>query len=349
MHPPEKILVIRNDKIGDFMLAWPALSLLKKQYPDAEITALVPGYTAPLAEQCEWIDKILLDEKKPSFLTDISSLAKKIKNNRYDVSISLFSETRTSLALFLAGVSTRIGPATKFAQIFLNKKLRQKRSQSIKPEYEYNTDLIRYFISNNRDVVATPQDPPFLAFDRTEITALQKEFRDQYSIAENCKLVFIHPGTGGSAVNLSLEQYTELAHIINRNNDIYFVITAGPDELEYAENLSGLIEDTDHHLHHSASGIIDFSKLINICDVFISGSTGPLHIAGALDVCTAAFYPARQSATPLRWQTINVEQHRLSFSPDKYTGEQDMQTINIPDSARAIVDKFITVDDEVMD
>ena len=64
MNTPKKILVIRNDKLGDFMLAWPAFSLLKKQYPDAEITALVPEYTAPLAEQCEWIDKVLIDKKE---------------------------------------------------------------------------------------------------------------------------------------------------------------------------------------------------------------------------------------------------------------------------------------------
>ena len=60
-----KILIIRNDKLGDFMLAWPAIALLKKQFPDAEITALVPEYTASIAEQCQWIDKVLIDNKMP--------------------------------------------------------------------------------------------------------------------------------------------------------------------------------------------------------------------------------------------------------------------------------------------
>ena len=92
MNTPKKILVIRNDKLGDFMLAWPAFSLLKTQYPYAEITALVPEYTAPLAEQCEWIDKVLIDKKEKSFIKDVLSLTKKIKINHYDASISLFSE-----------------------------------------------------------------------------------------------------------------------------------------------------------------------------------------------------------------------------------------------------------------
>ena len=78
MNPSKKILVIRNDKIGDFMLSWPAFALLKKQYPDAEVTALVPKYTVALAEQCRWIDTILIDDKQVGFIKDILTLTKKI-------------------------------------------------------------------------------------------------------------------------------------------------------------------------------------------------------------------------------------------------------------------------------
>ena len=46
----KKILVIRNDKIGDFMLAWPSFAMLKESMPDCHITALVPNYTVQLAQ-----------------------------------------------------------------------------------------------------------------------------------------------------------------------------------------------------------------------------------------------------------------------------------------------------------
>ena len=117
---PYNVLIIRNDKLGDFMLAWPAFSLLKQQYPDCRLTALVPEYTALMAEQCEWIDDVLIDDKQSSFISDILHLSRNIKKQQFDVSISLFSEARTSISLWLAGVKTRIGPATKLAQIFLN-------------------------------------------------------------------------------------------------------------------------------------------------------------------------------------------------------------------------------------
>ena len=36
----EKILVIRNDKLGDFMQAWPAFAMLKLSNPSLKLTAL---------------------------------------------------------------------------------------------------------------------------------------------------------------------------------------------------------------------------------------------------------------------------------------------------------------------
>mgnify|MGYP001826751410 FL=1 len=337
---PNKILVIRNDKLGDFMLAWPVFSLLKQQYPDCKLTALVPEYTAPMAEQCEWIDEILIDDKKSSFIKDIVSLSSNIKKHRFDASISLFSETRTSAALWFAGVKTRVGPATKVAQIFLNNALKQRRSRSSKPEYEYNLDLARHYIELNGGDASIQPSPPYLHFDEEQIQKLKNDFYRLNGVAENEKMVIIHPGTGGSAINLSLEQYATLAKDIAARSKVYFVITAGPGELDKAESLSELLENVNHIVYQSTTSIVDFCHFINTCDLFISGSTGPLHIAVALNVNTAAFYPARKSATSLRWETLNEADKRISFSPEMYTGENDMQQINIDQAADAITNKF---------
>ncbi|MDT8453124.1 MAG: lipopolysaccharide heptosyltransferase family protein, partial [Gammaproteobacteria bacterium] len=83
-------------------------------------------------------------------------------------------------------------------------------------------------------------------------------------------------------------------------------------------------------------GIVAFTKTCAIASAFISGSTGTLHVAGALDIPTVAFYPARKSATALRWKTTNQSSRRLSFSPETYSSENDMASINIVNSADKI-------------
>ena len=79
-----RILVIRNDKLGDFMLAWPALALLKKSLPLAKITVLVPAYTRELASACPWVDEVLLDPQ---------ALNQATKKN-FDAVLTLFSTGR---------------------------------------------------------------------------------------------------------------------------------------------------------------------------------------------------------------------------------------------------------------
>ena len=337
MKKAQKILVIRNDKLGDFMLAWPALSLLKTQYPNSRITALVPSYTEPMAELCPWIDEILLDEQHGSLFSDISTLSKKFRQHDFDASISLFTETRTAAATFLAGIPQRIAPATKLAQIFSNECLRQRRSKSSKAEHEYNTDLVRYFIELQGDFPVPPQQPPYLKFDSTIINDIRTQYIKEHKVKNGSRLIIVHPGTGGSAINLSVEQYAELITCLSEKIDTHFIITAGPGEDETAETLSSLLPGISHDIYISTQGIVKFSQFIAISDLFISGSTGTLHIAGTLDIPTVAFYPARKSATPLRWQTLNQANRRIAFSPEKYTGENDMQTIKPIQCAQQII------------
>lgn len=332
----QNILVIRNDKLGDFMLAWPGLSLLKKQYPDCRITVLVPSYTRPIAEICPWIDYVITDDDHNGTLADARQLARKLRKFNFDASISLFSQLRTSLALWLARIPARYGPATKLAQLFLNRRLRQKRSLSQKPEYEYNADLVRHYIISRGDNPVTMQEPPYLKFNLDEIAELRQSYLYDHSIEQDRKLVFVHTGSGGSAINLSLQQFADLATLIDKSHRVHFVLTAGPDELDNASSLSKLIPGTSHSIYHSTTGLVSFSRFISICDLFISGSTGPLHIAGTLNVATAAFYPARRSATSLRWQTLNDANKRLAFMPAQFTGKNDMQTIDMASCARDI-------------
>jgi ADP-heptose:LPS heptosyltransferase len=332
-----KVLIIRNDKLGDFMLAWPAFSLIKQQYPDAEITALVPAYTQPMAKLCPWIDDVIIDDQHKSILADAVYLSRKFHEHGFDASISLYSEMRTTLALWLAHIPERYGPATKLAQIFLNHRLRQKRSSSSKPEYEYNADLARFYIADRGEPPQPLQGPPYLAFATDDIKQLEQHYRQQHNINPESKLVLLHAGSGGSAINMSPEQFAVLASQLTTLSLAHIVLTAGPGEEDTAKALSGLMPDVPHSIYYSTEGLESFSRFISIADLFISGSTGPLHIAGALNIPIAAFYPARRSATSLRWQTLSAQDRRLAFSPEKYSGDQDMQTINIDDAARKII------------
>ncbi|EKO3486913.1 glycosyltransferase family 9 protein [Vibrio fluvialis] len=323
----KKLLVIRNDKIGDFMLAWPSFAMLKASLPECHITALVPRYTAPLAELCPWIDAVMIDPTEKAEKSAQHSLIADIKSQRFDASINLFSTTYNALLVWKAGIRYRLAPATKLAQVFYNKRIKQKRSQSAKPEYEYNLDLIRAFLQDIGQRVVEPH-PPYLAFDQQTLALQRDKLADSLGLDSRLPWVLVHAGSGGSANNLTLEQYAEL--ILGLEGHHQVVLTAGPGEEAQASSLKTLIEQRGGQaaLYDNNDGLVDFTRSIACAQLFIAGSTGPLHIAAALDVPTIGFFPAKRSATPLRWRPLNSAGRHLAFCPPQAQDKESQENMS---------------------
>ncbi len=334
-----KILVVRNDKLGDFMLAWPSFQALKLAFPNSRLVALVPNYTRPIAELCPWIDETLIDPTEAAGKEGFNRLLKQVKAQKFDLMLTLFSTTRIGWLGLRAGIPLRWAPATKLAQVFYNRRLKQKRSQSKQPEYAYNLDLVQAAIEGCGERYVVPQGP-YLSVDPGLRAELRQVFLAQHKLKPDTRLIFIHSGHGGSANNLSLAQYAELAAKVARP-DSCFVLTAGPGELEATQELAALLdaEGVQLRVFSSTEGLQSFAQHLALADLFIAGSTGTLHIAGALDRPTVGFYPNRRSSTPLRWRTLNGEGRTLAFTPPADI-EKDMSCVDI-DAAAAGIRVFV--------
>ncbi|MDR9437531.1 MAG: glycosyltransferase family 9 protein [Thiohalophilus sp.] len=323
------------------MLSLPVFKLLKQALPGCTLHALVPGYTRDIALACDAIDDVVIDPGKQAPYAQQSQLLTTIKQQKYDGVITLFSTSRIALLLWLARIPYRLAPATKLAQIFYNHRLVQRRSYSLKPEYRYNLDLAVHYLQHHNITPDVEPAPPYLQFPRNCVVEQKQAFLKACNIDGDPELVIVHPGSGGSANNLSLEQYARLIHRLNLDDNYHLVITAGPGEYPVAESLSMLLEGIPHSIYDSQQGLVNFAQFLQNAALFISGSTGPLHIAGALDRPTAAFYPRKRSSTALRWQTLSREARRLGFMPPEQAEAEDMQSIDIEAAANLIAEKLL--------
>ncbi|MBL1376137.1 glycosyltransferase family 9 protein [Zobellella iuensis] len=331
----KRVLVVRNDKIGDFMLAWPAFAMLKASL-GCEVVALVPSYTRELAELCPSIDRVLLDPGKQAPPAAQAELLAQLKTERFDAVICLFSNFRNAKLMWQAGIPQRWAPATKLAQVLYNHRVTQRRSRSAKPEYEYNLDLVRAFLRHH-GVAAVEPAPPYLRFEAAELAAFRASLSAALGLAAERPWLLVHAGSGGSANNLSAGQYAQLIRqLCGQFPDAQPVLTAGPGEAALAERVAaetgvGAVVARDLPLPA-------FCRLLACGSLFVAGSTGPLHIAAALDVPTVGFFPLRRSATPLRWRPLNSEGRHLAFHPPGEAGEQveDMSRVEIGAVAAAV-------------
>ncbi|HDX1179050.1 TPA: glycosyltransferase family 9 protein [Pasteurella multocida] len=319
----QKLLVVRNDKLGDFMLAWPAFAMLKQSNPSLKLTALVPTYTADLARLCPYLDDVIIDAGKKADKADQLKTLQAIKAAKFDAAINFFSDKYNALLVWKAGIPFRLAPATKLIQFLYNHRITQRRSKSLKPEFEYNLDLTRAFLQKTHCPIVEPT-PPYLTFEQNAVQHQREMLSQTLGLALEKKWIFVHSGSGGSATNLSLDQYAQLILGLLSQFDCQIVLTAGPNESEKAHELASCVNHNNVVVYDKNAGLVDFAHSLACADLFIAGSTGPLHLSAALNIPTIGFYPSRRSATPLRWQPINDPTKHLAFSPQTQDREKQM-------------------------
>lgn len=298
------ILVVRNDKLGDFVTALPTFYVLKHQNPSNCIIALVAPLNRKLALSCDFIDEVIVDEGE-----DILALSHKIAEAKIDASITLFSNTRVALAQWIARIPIRIAPATKMAQIFYNRRITQRRSEVKMAEFEYNLELARALF----DDISLNFPKPLLHFNND----IFKAFCEEYTITK--PVVAFHPGFGGSSdANWTLEQYLELVRIAQENKAIDIVMTFGPDEEKLYEEAKALLGESNVILYRSRGSVVDFTALLSRFKLFVSTSTGTYHLASAAGCETFTFFGDSRFASALRWKSIGEEgkQHHFMIPLD---------------------------------
>jgi ADP-heptose:LPS heptosyltransferase len=300
------ILVVRTDKLGDFITALPTCKVLKNYDPKNKIIVCVAPLNAELAHACDFVDEVIVDDKESS----VFALAKKLRQAKIDLSITLFSNTRVALAQFLAGIPKRIAPATKVAQLFYTQRIKQRRSEVKMAEFEYNLELARSAFSN----IDLNFEQPLLHFDDT----VYKVFCQEHGITK--EIVAFHPGFGGSSdANWSVDEYIELVRGTLHVKDVQIVMTFGPDEKELCGYCKEKLADTDVIFYISEQGLVHFAKLISRFKLFVSTSTGTYHLAALVGTPTMTFFADTLFASAARWKSVSeaAKQKHYMIPKDK--------------------------------
>jgi len=296
------ILVVRTDKLGDFITALPTMYVLKAYNPQNRIIACVAPLNLDLAKSCDFIDEVIVDDSKCSIL----SLAQEIKMHNIDASITLFSNTRVAFAQFLAKIPKRIAPATKLAQIFYTKRVKQRRSEVKMAEFEYNLALTTELFS---DISLEYKKPLFEFEDRENI---YKAFCENNKI--NKKVMAFHIGFGGSSdANWTPAEYEVLIRAVLKENRYQIVLTFGPDEKDLFEEMQSRLSDENVVFYLSVDGLLFFAKLVASFKLFVSTSTGTYHIASSVGCPTMTFFGDSLFASASRWKSIGEKEKQVHY------------------------------------
>lgn len=295
----KKVIISRTDKIGDLLLSIPSFFMARKLFPKAEIMILVRNYNYDIVKNLPYINKILkIDDYDEKALTD------EIKNFNADIFIALYNDKLISKIAKISKIPYRIGPISKIYSIFaFNKGVWQKRSHSIKNEAFYNLDLIKKIDEKKFDELYELNSKIYLEKENIEVA---NKFYTENKIKG--KIFLVNPFMGGSAKTITDEQYTSLIQkFYDKVKDITVVITCHISEKERGEKIVKNINREKVFLFANEGSVLNLAAVIDRCDLYLGGSTGPTHIAGALNKKIVGIYPNKKTQHPIRWGVINNE------------------------------------------
>ena len=307
MITPKNILIVRNDSIGDVVLSLPLAGLIKKQYPDCKVTFLLRIYTKDIAYGHPNIDDVII-LKEDNGKIPVWKNVNQLKNGLFDASIIVYPTFITALIIFLARVKIRVGSGYRLYSFLFNKKIFEHRKYAEKHELEYNVNLLKVFgieenISTQNVLFDIPINKTSMEKVNTTLTDSGVEFEK--------KTIIVHPGSGGSAIDLSIEKFSQLVKNLSLLNEVNIIITGNENEKNICETISTNTNAIDFSGKFNLSEII---CLISLSNLFISNSTGPLHIAAALGKSVIGFYPKIRACSPERWGPYT--QKKVIYTPE---------------------------------
>jgi ADP-heptose:LPS heptosyltransferase len=336
----KNLLVVRTDRIGDVVLSLPVAGIIKQHFPDCKITFLVRDYTKELVQNHPFIDEYLTLVEKDGTV-DLLSNINLIRQKKFDSSIIVYPTFKTSLIVFLSRIPLRIGTGYRWYSSLFNSKVFEHRKDARKHELEYNVGMLKNIGIEeqvSKDKVKFDLKPSDSSLNFINDFLIREKISDEKSF------VIIHPGSGGSSIDIPLYKLEELIKILLEKYKIQILLTGLAEEYSICQKL------VINRRVINIAGKLSLSQLMALTSkskLFIANSTGPIHIASALGIPAIGFYPKILACSEKRWGPYS--KNSIVFTPgidcSECTREQcgklncmsSIKTKDIIDSAEKIL------------
>ncbi len=322
---PKNILIVRTDRIGDLVLTLPLAGLIKKQYPNCKVSFLVHEYTKNIVSNHPFIDDVIVLKENDGRVSLFDNL-NTIKSKKFDTCIMVYPTFVLSLIMFLSGIKNRIGTGYRWYSFLFNHKVYEHRKNAERHELEFNVNLLEKLnIKNNVDESNVSYD---LKINQSSLNIVNKFLSDE-NIDSSKQIIIVHPGSGGSSVDLPVHKFVELVKKLDEDN-YQIILTGNKNEAELCEKIKSSSKAKNFA---GKFNLDELTALISKSVMFISNSTGPIHIAAALEKFTVGFYPKIVSCSKERWAPYTNK--KLVYEPNidcKNCTREQCEKLNCMDS-----------------
>ena len=316
-----KILILALSGTGDALMFTPALSLLKREMPDATIDALVMiNSVKEMYEKNRNINNVIyFDFLKEGFFASLKFISS--LRNKYNLSINVYPSNRKEYNI----INYLIGARKKAGVIYLRRdnqnlgflnKIRVPENETVH-NVQTNIKLIEKILNKSFN------EEPSLEFPLSEQDkSFAENYLNQLNITKNDFVVGFHPGCATLKNHIKRrwepEKFSGLAKLLIEKENAKVLIFGGPEEDELKENISVQVNSSDVYVVKTNS-LTSSAAVMKRCNTFVTNDSSLVHIASALGLKVVAIIGPTNRFYIHPWKTdYRIVTLNLSCSPCFY-------------------------------
>lgn len=297
----KRIAISRTDSIGDVMLTLPLCGWLKEMYPEATLIFIGKSYTETILQQYSAIDEIILWDRLAE--EPETNQLEAFGNARLDAIVHVFPQKHIARLAKKARIPYRIGTSHRlFHRTTCNIRPNFTRKKSPLHEAQLNFELLRPF-----GITAIPSWEDLQHYTRY---FFREATNTELPVPLHKPYVILHPKSQGSAREWPIEKYVELAEIlIDKGYHVYFTGTDKEgSQFRHSLPKHPACIDTTGKL-----SMLQLIVLIQQAHALVACSTGPLHLAGFLNIRAIGLFVSKRPMHPGRWKPLGEKSRTLVF------------------------------------
>ena len=282
----------------------PMIREIRKTFPDSFIATLTNSNSIDVLINNPHLDLLLTDDLKNESFWKVT---KQIRENKFTDGLLVLPTERAAYQMFLAGIKNRIGVGKKLYEVItFMKSVSRNKYIPLRHESDYCMDLARAIGVKSNDL-----RPEIFITDKEKLNG--KEIINSLGVNENELKIIIHTGSGRSSGNWSEDKYLKLiTEILIKKNNARIILTAKEMSSNFRGNILSLNESRIVFADSHITRLRDLICIIANSDLLIAASTGPLHLASALDIKTIGLFCHRRMNCAELWgakgrKAVNLE------------------------------------------
>ena len=339
----KNILIIKPSSLGDIVLALPALSGLRRSFPDAKISWLIRSEFIPLLENHPHLTEIIPFDRKflgkawfyPLAFSSLVSLVWRLRRNKFDAVFDLQGLLRTASLARLTGCKKRFGMANarELAHIFYTDKVQQ--------DIEC-VHLIDFYLKIIQTAGVTDFCVQFILPQQQAAADSANRLLAHYGVTPGNYAVFV-PGSAHSDKCWPLERFAALAGKISSQLHLSIVATGIASQKSFIDRLETIASVPIANL----AGLTSISELIAILKfarLVVSNDTGPGHIAAALGTPLVMIFgrsnPARVAPYGRKNCVVAVEPYDRGLCINSPDPKHDIKAVTVDDVFQKVCEQL---------